>query len=109
MNQAVFANEYSFLTTFLASFLIWFMLGGLAILWVIDGKVKREQAIHAAFSAVLSYIVVMMVKSLFPAVRPFELYGILPLTITIPNPDASFPSMHSAIAFAVAVSIYMHN
>ena len=109
MNLGVVFNDSSLLITFLASFLIWFMLGGLVILWVIDGRVKREQALHGFLAVILSYLICSMVKSLFPSFRPFEQYGILPLTITIPSINSSFPSAHSAIAFAMATSIWIHN
>jgi len=44
MNPVVLSSESSFIATFLASFLIWFMFGGLAFLWLIDGKIKKEIA-----------------------------------------------------------------
>ncbi len=108
MNLAVFFNDSSLLVTFMASFLIWFMLGGLVILWIIDGKIKREQALHAFLSAILAWVIATMLKSLFPSLRPFQQYGIIPLTITIPSVNSSFPSAHAAVAFAIATSIYIH-
>ncbi len=109
MNQAIFTTENSILITFLSSFLIWFMVGGLVILWVIDGKVKREQAMHAFLSAVFAWAVSMMIKSIFPSERPFALYGFLPSTLTIPSVNSSFPSIHSAVAFAIATSVRSHS
>jgi undecaprenyl-diphosphatase len=109
MNIGIVANENSVLITFLASFLIWFMLGGLVILWVIDGRVKREQALHAFLAVILSWVISTMIKSLFPSFRPFQLYGILPLTITVPSINTSFPSAHASVAFAMATSIWIHN
>ncbi len=108
MNLSVIFDNGSFLVTFLASFLIWFMLGGLAILWVIDGRIKREQALHAFMAAILAWVIATMLKSLFPSLRPFQQYGIVPLTITIPSINSSFPSAHAAVAFAIATSIYIH-
>ena len=109
MNPAVLSTDNSIFITFLASFLIWFMLGGLIFLWIIDGRVKREQALHAFLSGTLAWTVSMMIKSLFPSIRPFSINGTIPLTITIPSVDSSFPSTHTAVAFAVATSIYVHN
>ena len=37
------------LITFLASFLIWFMFGGVLYLWLINRKISNTQAAHAIF------------------------------------------------------------
>lgn len=109
MNSAVLTGDNSIIVTFLASFLIWFMLGGLIFLWIIDGRIKREQALHAFLSGLASWAISMMIKSLYPSIRPFKMLGILPLTITIPSVNSSFPSVHAAVAFAIATSIWIHN
>ena len=51
---------------------------------------------------------VLVIKSLLPHARPFEVNGRLPLTFTIPTPETSFPSAHSTVAFAIAASIWLH-
>ena len=94
--------------TFIASFLIWGLFAGLAILWVIDGKIKKEQAMHAFYAGLVSWAAATMIKSFVPTSRPFMTNGEIPLTLTIPV-DGSFPSAHTAVAFAIAVSIYLHN
>jgi len=109
MNSAILVSDNSIIVTFLASFLIWFMLGGLAFLWIIDGRIKREQALHAFLSGLSSWTICMMIKSFLPSPRPFKLLGIVPLTITIPSANSSFPSIHAAVAFAIATSIWIHN
>lgn len=96
------------LITFLASFLIWFLFLGLAVLWLINGKIKQEQAMHAFYAALTSWAASTMLKSLIPTSRPFMTNGETPLTLTIPI-DGSFPSAHTAIAFAIAMSVYLHN
>jgi membrane-associated phospholipid phosphatase len=108
MNPQVLSSESSIIVTFLASFLIWVMFGGIAFLWIIDGRVKKELALHAFLSVVTSWIISEMIKYFFPVVRPFELNGLIPLTITIPW-DNSFPSAHAAVAFSCAVGIWLHN
>lgn len=108
MNEFVLTNQGGWLVTFLASFLIWFLFAGLVILWLIDGKIKKEQAIHAFLAAVLAWLLAEMVKSLFPSLRPFKLNGYSPLTVTVPT-DSSFPSSHEAAAFATAMTIFLHN
>lgn len=94
--------------TFLASFLIWFLFLGLGVLWVIDGKIKKEQVIHAAFACLISLVLVEAIKNFFPTIRPFLLNGKEPLTLTIPRSSA-FPSWHTAQAFALSVTIFMHD
>ncbi len=94
--------------TFLASILIWLMFFGLIVLWVIDGKIKKETVLHAIFSCILAYATTEFIKSVFPTLRPFEFNGALPLTLTTPS-DGAFPSSHSAVGFALAVTILKHD
>lgn len=94
--------------TFLASFLIWFMFGGLLVLWIVDGRVKKEQALHAFSAAIVAWIITQIVKSIFPTLRPFNLNGDIPLTFTTPT-DSAFPSSHSALVFGLAVTMWLHN
>lgn len=96
------------LITFLASFLIWLMFGGLLILWIFDGRVKREQALHAFAAVLLAWVIAQILKSLLPTTRPFLLNGEFPLTFTV-HTDNSFPSGHSAMAFSLAVTMWLHN
>jgi undecaprenyl-diphosphatase len=96
------------LITFLASFLIWIMFAGLLILWVIDGRIKREQVTHALLAALLAWLIAEAIKHYFPTLRPFLLNGDSVKTLTIPN-DGAFPSSHAAAAFALAVTIWLHD
>ncbi|OGM20828.1 hypothetical protein A2863_01650 [Candidatus Woesebacteria bacterium RIFCSPHIGHO2_01_FULL_38_9b] len=109
MNPAVLSSETSIMVTFLASFLIWIMFAGLIFMWVIDGRIKREQALHALLATLLSWVITMMIKSLLPSARPYIDNGTIPLTLTTPNAYSSFPSAHAAIAFAMATSLWVHN
>lgn len=99
---------YNLIITFLASFLIWFMFTGLIILWVINGKITKEQALHALFSATLAWVFTQIIKSIFPTPRPFELNGSIPMTISVPR-DGSFPSGHAALVFGLATSVWLHD
>ncbi len=94
--------------TFLASILIWFMFLGLFILWVIDGKIKKEQVLHALFAIVFAWILTVLIKNFFDVQRPFLTDGQPVLTLTKPG-DYSFPSTHTAVAFALATTIYLHD
>lgn len=96
------------MVTFLASILIWLMFFGLIVLWVVDGKIKRETVIHAVFSCFVAWIITELIKTIFPTLRPFQAQNLIPLTLTIPG-DGAFPSSHSAVAFALAVTILKHD
>ncbi len=96
------------LITFFASFAIWLMFFGLLILWIIDGRIKKEVALHAIVAAVSAWVASEMIKSLFPTLRPFEITGLSPLTLTVPA-GAAFPSGHTASAFALAASVWQHD
>lgn len=94
--------------TFLASILIWLMFFGLIVLWVIDGKIKKETVLHAIFSCFFAWAISELFKYGFPTLRPFQLNGGVPLTLTIPG-DGAFPSTHTAVGFALAVTIVKHD
>lgn len=84
------------------------MFAGIFILWAFDGKIKKEQALHALFAGVLAWVLVAFIKSLFPTLRPFMLNG-RSTAVIIPPSDGSFPSGHTATAFALAVTIWRHD
>lgn len=94
--------------TFLASYLIWFLLAGVAYLWWVDGRVKKEVALHAALAYCLAWGVAEILKSVFQTQRPFIINNLVPLTATIPQ-DMAFPSGHTASAVALAVTVWLHN
>ena len=94
--------------TFLASFLIWFMFAGLFVLWVIDGKIKKEQVLHALLATGIAWVLAELVKSAYPTVRPFVLDGTIPMVI-MPGTDGAFPSAHAAAAFALGTTIWLHD
>src|SRR3989344_7831995 len=108
MNPAVLSGQSSIFITFLASFLIWIMFGVLVVLWIIDGRFKKEQALHALFASLLAWVLSQMIKNLFPTIRPFQMYGTIPMTLTVPL-DGAFPSGHTATAFGLAVSVWLHD
>lgn len=63
---------------------------------------------HAFASSAFAWVIARMLKSLIPTTRPYGLNGESPLTLIIPS-GGSFPSSHTAIVFALAVTIYLHN
>lgn len=93
---------------FFATFLIWILYAGLVILWFIDGKIRKEQVIHALFAGVLAWGIAQAIKYIFPTVRPFVLNGGEVDVLFRPTGPA-FPSAHTALAFSLAVTIFMHD
>lgn len=93
---------------FLATFFVWFLFLGLAILWVIDGRIKKEQVVHALFACLLAWIVALLIKHFFPTVRPFALNG-KEIDVLLKPAGGAFPSEHTTVAFALAVTVYMHD
>lgn len=84
------------------------MFFGLAVLWVIDGKTKKEIVLHAVFAAIVAWIITDVIKLLFPTLRPFETTGLGVSTITEPY-GGSFPSTHTAAGFALAATVFKHH
>ncbi len=96
------------LVTFLASYLIWLLFAGLIYLWIVDGRVKREVALHAFLASLIAVGLAEFIKILFPIPRPFVTNHLIPLTMTIPA-NGAFPSSHTAAAFALGLSVWRHN
>ncbi|MBN1168464.1 phosphatase PAP2 family protein [Candidatus Woesebacteria bacterium] len=94
---------------FIASILLWLMFVGLVLLWIIDGRIKKEQALHAFFSSTTAWTVSQMIKQIFPRPRPYQLNGHQLLTVTLNHYDGSFPSTHAALAFSIAFAVYLHS
>ena len=98
----------SLIIKFAASFLIWFMYAGLVALWFLDGKIKKEQVLHALVSGLIAFLIAEILKEVFHTVRPFMVDRAQVLTLTIPK-DGAFPSSHTALAFSLAVTIWLHD
>lgn len=93
---------------FFASFLIWFLFAGLLILWFIDGKIKKEQVVHALAACLTAWFGAFLIKFFFPTSRPFMLNG-KEVDVLFKPLDGAFPSEHTTLAFALAVTIFMHD
>jgi undecaprenyl-diphosphatase len=93
---------------FFATFFIWFLFAGLIVLWFIDGKIKKEQVIHALLASLVAWLIVLAIKHIFPTVRPFILNG-GEVDVLFKPTDSAFPSAHTALAFGLAVTIFMHD
>lgn len=96
------------IVTFFASFLIYFLFAGLLVLWFVDGKIKKEQVIHALFAAFIAWLISALTKYFFPTLRPFMING-KEVDVLIKPLDGAFPSGHTAESFALAVTVFMHD
>ena len=93
---------------FFATFLIWFLYIGLIVLWFIDGKIKKEQVIHALMASLIAWTIAFLIKRFFPTVRPFITNG-RDIDVLFKPTDGAFPSEHTALAFSLAVTVFMHD
>lgn len=94
--------------TFLASFLIWVMFAALFVLWIVDGKFKKEQVFNALLATIIAWSISELIKTMFPTLRPFMVNNLPPRTLTV-HLDPAFPSAHTAMAFGLASSIWHHH
>jgi undecaprenyl-diphosphatase len=108
MNKGLLVVSTEWVVTFVASFLIWLMFFGLFFLWLKKGRINKELVLHALFACLIAWGFSEMVKALIPSLRPFKLNGYPPLTISIPI-GHSFPSSHTAVSFALAFSLWLHD
>lgn len=99
---------YDEIVLFLASFLIWLMFAGLVVLWFIDGKIKKEQVVHALLASFVAFTISEILKQLFHTPRPYRIDGLVVMTLTTPGGSA-FPSEHAAVAFALAFTVWFHD
>ena len=93
---------------FFATFFIWFLYAGLIVLWFIDGRIKREQVIHAILAGLTAWIITLLIKHFFPTIRPFIRNG-GGVDVLFKPTDGGFPSAHTALAFCLAVTVFMHD
>jgi undecaprenyl-diphosphatase len=98
----------NFTVMFFATFFIWFLYAGLIVLWFIDGRIKKEQVIHALLASFFAWTIAFVIKLIFPTDRPFVVNG-EGVDVLIRPTDGAFPSQHTTLAFALAVTIYMHD
>ena len=100
----IFTLEKQVMITFIASFLILFMVGGVVYFWMFRKKLVFRQVVIAFIAMFAAWAVSDILKKYFLTERPFIANGQVPLTLTWPF-DPSFPSNHASSAFALALSI----
>jgi len=104
MLNYLFSVEEHLLITFIASFLIVFMVGGVIYFWIIRKKIPFRQVAIALLAMTFAWAISDILKRIFVTERPFMVNGQDPLTFTWPL-DSSFPSNHASSAFALALSL----
>lgn len=86
------------------------MFLGLIILWVIDGRFKKELVFHAIIACLLAWLTSLMLKDIFPSPRPYLTDGAKALVFWIPKIEfGTFPSSHAAASFALSLTIWFHD
>jgi undecaprenyl-diphosphatase len=100
------STAHSVTALFLASILIWILICSVGLLWFTDKSHGKKIVITAFIAVLIASACAQSVKTFFPYERPYELFGTDPLTATTPR-DASFPSTHTSVAFALASSVYL--
>jgi len=103
MLNSIFNFEEHLIITFIASFLIWFMVAGVIYLWIYQKKIQFRQVLSVFAMMMFAWALSELLKKIFPVQRPFMVSGLDPLTLTFPF-DSSFPSTHASTAFALATS-----
>lgn len=104
MLNTIFSTEKYILITFIASFLIIFMVGGVIYFWIFRNKIPFRQVVVALLAMTFAWAISDILKKIFVTERPFIVSGQNPLTLTWPL-DSSFPSNHASSAFALALSL----
>lgn len=97
------------LALFAATFLLWIMYAGLLFLWVIDGRVKRETALHSFVVSISSWGLAELAKNLFHSLRPYVINQRQAFVLWPGQGDGSFPSGHAAAAFGLAAAVFLHS
>ena len=91
---------------FSATFLIWIMYAGLLVLWFFGKKINKKQIVLALIAGFLAWTIAQGVKLAFPTLRPFMVNGD-PVGVLITPTGSAFPSAHTALAFSLAVTIFL--
>jgi undecaprenyl-diphosphatase len=107
-----FAESSAFtrvVSIFFASWLLWVGVALVAIFWFVERRVRFVSAVVAAVSAVLAWVVNQWIGELYFRPRPFVDLAAVHKLISKSVDEKSFPSDHTAIAFALALAVFMVN
>lgn len=75
--------------------------------WLWFFEKSKESARHVLLAGVLAGVVALLLKELFDVPRPYVMQGLLPLAGYSVR-TSSLPSMHTALAFALATTVALH-
>lgn len=92
---------------FLASISVWILIFLLFYLWIYLKKLNNRQMLHIVFSALVAWGSTEFIKNIVGSLRPYQVNGNPPLTLTIPT-GPSYPSSHTALAFAIATAVFLY-
>jgi len=95
-----------FLARFLAGWLLYLVIAGLAVGWLRSGGQNRRALVHVVLATALSLAVNLAIGAIWYHPRPFEL-GIGHQLIAH-GPETSFPSDHGTILFAAAFALFSY-
>jgi len=107
-----FAESSAFtrvVSIFFASWLLWVGVALVAIFWFVERRVRFVSAVVAAVSAVLAWVVNQWIGELYFRPRPFVDLAAVHKLISKSVDEKSFPSDHTALAFAIAISVLLVN
>lgn len=99
-NAMKFAAGYIIFGVFALVAASWFMRGG-------DDESRRIAVYTAVLTAVLSLVAVMIIQQFYVHQRPFVVRSDVVLLVKH-SADASFPSEHAAVAFALAAGVAVY-
>ena len=89
----------------LGNYLLIAMYTALSVSW---WKKRREALTHALISSLLAWVIAGFIKDIIPTPRPFVQNGLIP-TASISVGTGCFPFAHTAAAFALGISAFMHD
>lgn len=97
---------------FFSSILIWVMMFGLLVLLIARARLREKRhefatIVIAFVASVGAYVTNTLISFIYFRPRPFAALADVHLLITKSAAEKSFPSDHSALAFAIAVSVYL--
>lgn len=96
------------LVVFFASYLIW-LIGIFVIVFLLMNPKKRTRVLaNVVAAASFAYVINFLIGYFFFRSRPFVSLGISAL-IGTSHLDKSFPSDHTAVAFSIAMAIFLKN
>lgn len=94
---------------FCASVFIWIMIALVAVFFIIDWKKRWLAVISAIVSSVVAWLINQGIGELFFRPRPFAMYADVQKLIYKSSLEKSFPSDHTAVAFALAFAVFWVN